>query len=160
MTIADTAVVAQLSNVQVVALTLYGEARGSTKALRLAIAATMHNRVQAKRAVWGLDARAVCLKRAQFSCWLPSGGAVNYAEVMRVARGLLAGDPPAAFPRLTECLSIAAVVVAGTLTDTLRGATHYYSPNAMVPRNRVPTWAIGLTPVAVIGGTRFFAGVR
>jgi hypothetical protein len=46
------------------------------------------------------------------------------------------------------------------LVDTVGGATHYYSPPAMVPKGRVPSWAHGLEPVAVIDGTRLFAGVK
>jgi hypothetical protein len=37
----------------------------------------------------------------------------------------------------------------------VRGATHYYAPAAMIPKGRVPAWAIG-PPVARVGGHLFF----
>lgn len=161
MTILDVDVVAQLTPAQRVGLTLYGEARGSSKALRAAIASAIGNRVKAQRPRWGLTADAVCLARGQFSCWSPAGnGASNYRTVMNAARLVATGGDVGTLPVLGECLALGAEVVAAVLPDTVHGATHYYSPAAMVPRNRVPPWAVGLEPVAVVDGTRFFAGVK
>ncbi len=160
MTMQDADLVAKLTPAQRVGLTLYGEARGSSRALRMAIASTIGNRVKAQRPRWGLTADAVCLARAQFSCWSPAGGAANHQVVLNAARLLIAGDALEQLPMLRECLALGAEVVARVLPDTVNGATHYYSPAAMVPRNRVPAWAVGLDPVAIVDGTRFFAGVR
>ena len=160
MTLQDTDIVAQLTPAQRVGLTLYGEARGSSPALRHAIASAIGNRVKARRPRWGLTADAVCLAPRQFSCWSPAGGAANYDTVMSVARGLVAGGAVQGPSILRTCLALGAEVVAGVLADTVQGATHYYSPAAMVPRERVPAWAVGLEPVAVIDGTKFFAGVK
>jgi N-acetylmuramoyl-L-alanine amidase len=159
MTMSDAVLIAQLTPTQVVALTLYGEARGASDALRIGIAGAIRNRVLAQRPRWGLTAADVCRKPAQFSCWSPAGGAPNYHAVMEAAQLLVAGGQPKHAP-LKACLVLGAEVVTSVLADTVHGATHYYSPGGMVPRDRVPAWAIGLEPVAVIDGTRFFAGVR
>lgn len=160
MTAENGEIVAQLTPAQIVALTLYGEARGSSPAMRDGIASVIVNRVKARRKGWGLTPAAVCLARMQFSCWTPLGGASNYNHVMGVARLLAAGRSTLGIMGLRACLSLGESVIDGERVDTVRGATHYYSPAAMVPRGRVPAWAKGLEPVAEIDGTRFFAGVK
>lgn len=159
MTLATAVLVAQLAPSQKVGLTVYGEARGASEALRAGVASAIGNRVKAQRPRWGLTADEVCLKPAQFSCWSPIGGAANYSVVVAAAQQL-ADSYVITDPRLKACLALGAEVVAGVLPDTVAGATHYFSPSAMVPRDRVPAWAVGLQPVAAIDGMRFFAGVK
>lgn len=138
MTMHDADVIAQLTPAQRVGLTLYGEARGASPALRAGIAAAIENRVKAQRSRWGLTADAVCLAPKQFSCWSPAGGgATNYQTVMNAARLVAIGSELETLPVLRVCLALGAEVVAGVLADTVHGATHYYSPAAMVPRNRI-----------------------
>jgi hypothetical protein len=150
----DAEVLAVLSQTQIVGLTLFGEARGPSRELRHAIASVIANRVRARQQT----PAAVCLASRQFSCWSAAGGAENYHAVMESARWLAAGMVPGQL--LGACLVLGSDVVSRTLADSVHGATHYYSPAAMVPKNKVPAWAIGLTPVAVIDGTRFYAGVK
>lgn len=159
MTLDESQVVGELTPAQRVGLTLYGEARGSSLALRVAIASVIGNRARAKRSAWGLTPDAVCLKPGQFSCWSAAGGEVNHRVVMAAARALAAGELVRSAV-LRGCLEIGETVIDGECGDAVSGATHYYSPAAMVPRHRVPTWAVGLEPVAVIDGTKFFAGVK
>lgn len=160
MTLQDAAIVAQLTPAQRVGLTLYGEARGSSQTLRVAIASAIGNRVRARRRSWGLTADEVCLKPMQFSCWSPAGGAANYQTVIDAARQLVAGGSFDGHPILCGCLVLGAEVVAAVLPDSVAGATHYYSPRSMQPPGRVPAWAVGLKPVAFIEKTFFFAGVK
>ena len=150
----ETDLIAALSDPQIVGLTLYGEARGGTPQLRAAIASVILNRVKAQHQAWGLTAREVCLKPWQFSCWKVEGGASNHQAVMDAAGHLLRNAVIG--PVLKGCLALGAEVCTGTLTDTAHGATMYYAPAAMVPADRVPSWAVGLQPVAVVDGTRFY----
>ena len=150
-------IVTQLTPAQCVGLTIYGEARGGSPALRAAIASVIWNRLAWGHPAWGLTPAAICLAHGQFSCWSPTGGAANYAAVMNVARLLVRGIALPSFLNLRACLALGAAVVAGTHDDTVHGATFYYSPAAMVPRTRVPSWAVGREPVAVISGTKFYA---
>jgi len=158
MTTDETTLIALLTPGQRVGLTLYGEARGSSLALRAAIASVIGNRVRAQRDQWGLTADAVCLKRGQFSCWSPAGGVANHEFVIAAAKSMAAGLPLTA--ALRTCLAIGDEVVADAFTDSVHGATHYYSPLAMIPKHRVPDWAVGLKPVAIVDSTLFFAGVK
>lgn len=155
----DLDLTAQLSELQTLALTVYGEARGESVYGRIAVGCTVRNRVAANKARWGLNSyKQVCLKAWQFSCWLPAGGADNYATVMEAARVLLGGERPG--PVLRECLWVAEGVMTDRLQDCVSGATHYFAPAAMKPAGKVPEWANGLYHVAQIGSHLFYAGVR
>lgn len=160
MTLSDADLVAQLTPAQRVGVTLYGEARGSSDVLRVGIASAIGNRVKAQRQHWGLTADAVCLAPRQFSCWSPAGGRLNYEVVTQAVRLVIGGRSSQWSTILRGCIALGAEVVAGALEDSVKGATHYYSPAAMVPRDRVPLWALGLKPTVVIDGTKFFAGVK
>lgn len=146
--------IAALSDPQIVALTLYGEARGGTPRLRASVASVILNRVKAQHKAWGLTAREVCLAPWQFSCWKVAGGAANHQTVMDAAGHLLRQSTIG--PILKGCLALGAEVCTGTLTDSAHGATYYYAPAAMKPAGAVPKWAIGLEPVAIVDGTRFY----
>lgn len=146
-----------LSPIQRVALTLWGEARGSSPQLRAGIASAILNRVTAQRVGWGLTADDVCLKRKQFSCWNDSPGDTNHFMVIDAARNLIRGDGVG--PILRECLGLAIKVCEGTHPDRVKQATHYYSPDAMVPKGRIPYWAVGHDPTVIIDSTRFFKGI-
>jgi hypothetical protein len=152
----DRDVIARLSPEEIVGLTLYGEARGSSPALRTAIACVIQNRAAAQRSTWGLTPQAVCLAPIQFSCWSSASGAANYSSVMDAAAHLADKRQPQG-PTIRECLALAWHVTGGTLDDTVKGATLYYSPPAMVPPGRIPFWAVGRDAVVIIDSTHFFA---
>lgn len=153
----DQDIIASLSPVQVVGLTLWGEARGESRHLRHAIGSAVLNRVKAQRQTWGLTAQDVCLAPLQFSCW-NAGADRNHQALLEAARHLLRQEPIG--PILRESLELAARICDGTLPDAVKTSTHYYSPDAMVPRGRVPKWARGHSPAVIIDNTHFFAGIR
>ncbi|MBO6808833.1 cell wall hydrolase [Thalassospira sp.] len=135
-----------LSEVEVLARTLYGEARGEELAGIEAVASVILNRVAfAKRRGrywWGNDVKSVCLKPAQFSCW-------NKADPNR--KKLLALSPRDPAYRL--CKRIAKRAVAGELPDQTDGATHYHTHAVD------PFWARGHVPVAEIGNHLFYKNI-
>lgn len=153
----DADVISALNQSFRVALTLWGEGRGGSTALRVGIASTLKNRMLIQRPDWGLTFGDICLEHSQYSCWTPVDGQDNYNAVLSAARQLLAGNVGG--PILRSCLTIATGLINGSLKDTVCKATHYYSPYAMIPRGRVPFWAVGKTPAATIDNTLFFAGV-
>ena len=140
-----------LTEPQVLALTLYGEARGEPIEGRVAVGCVIRNRVESGR--WGGSYRHVCLQKWQFSCWIPEGGITNYETVMSAARMLLRGR---VLPVLSECLWIADGLISGALLDRVRGANHYYNPKAMKPVGRIPGWAKGKTAHVTVGEHLFF----
>jgi len=134
-----------LSAAQTVALTMWAEGRSRLEpnrgwvpnpvAAMADVANVIVNRIHDAR--WRrLTLKEICLQRAQFSCWLPIGGAGNYDALMREAQQLLAGADPG--QTLGACLDVASACVAGTFRDRLDGATHYHATWTPPPRWAAP----------------------
>lgn len=137
----------------VVAATLWAEARGETPPGRVAVANVIANRVKARRRHFGLDAKAVCLMPWQFSCWRPEGGKANHELCVAAALSLHRGNP--AGPVMRHCVELAEQVVAGAIVDTVKGADHYLT-RELYESDARPTWATGAFPVCSIGSHHFF----
>ena len=130
------------SAIDVLARTLWGEARGESEIGMVAVAAVIANRTRAQRVKWGLTVEAVCKAPKQFSCWnppLPNDDAAknNYDSMLKVG-------PES--PLFARCLKIARKTLRGDIADPTHGADHYYNPALAAP-----DWAQGQTPVATIG---------
>lgn len=133
--------------VDILARTLYGEARGEPVRGKEAVAAVIMNRVRRARERggywWGSTVPEVCLKRWQFSCW-------NENDPNR--EKILAVTPDNR--NFAACLRIAKRAVAGVLADPTDGATHYHTEGC------APLWAVGRQPSAVIGRHSFYSEVE
>lgn len=147
----DLELIASLSDAEVVAVTLWGEARNEGHKGRAAIAHVVENRVKDGR--YGKTARAVCLRPWQFSCWTPKGGQANYERVIDAARAIKRATPLG--PQLLDCLAI--VDTLPSIPDMTMGATHYVTQELF--ETKPPKWAVGLTPCARVGSHVFFKGV-
>lgn len=131
----------------IVARTLWGEARGEGREGQEAIANVIMNRVVRARARqggwwWGSDPVAVCRKPWQFSCWNPNDP--NRRKLDWVS---------AKDPIFARCLAIAKRALAGELPDRTRGATHYHE------QSLAPPWSLGRTPTTQIGRHVFYADI-
>ena len=132
----------------VLARTLWGEARGEGRAgmeavacVALARQAVVIRRPGRRRQFGGPDVASICRAPMQFSCW--NAGDPNY-------RWLTAPTIAAADFMVARAIAIKAL--NGQLLDTTGGADHY-----CVSRIAGQTaWARGKTPTAVIGGHSFF----
>src|SRR3990172_3605788 len=153
MTLVETVRTA-LSESQIVGLTIWGEARGEPIEGQIAVGNVIRNRVLAGR--YGDGWVGVCLAKWQFSCWTEVGGAENYAAMSERVERLLRGDTELAGSIFDQCQFIAEGLVHGRVRDNVKGAVNYYAPLAMLPEGRVPTWAVGLSPVIEIGAHRFY----
>lgn len=151
----DAAILAELSPVSIVALTIYGEADTTSLDAMRDVASVIHNRRETGR--WGTDYQAVCLAPWQFSCWKKEGGLANYNRVRRAARVLW--DEGERSEALQAAVWVAQGIVSGMLKDSVKCATHYYAPAAMVPAGRPPSWAKNQTPVLERAGHRFYTGI-
>jgi N-acetylmuramoyl-L-alanine amidase len=147
----------ELTDGQIFALTLWAEGRGEPIEGRIAIACVIRNRMFHGK--WGDTYGKVCLAPYQFSCWRPQGGLENYKVLQALALKVSKGEPTAD-PIYLECTWVARGIMDEVIRDRVKGATHYYSPEGMIPRDRVPSWALGLEPVAIIGRHLFFKGVK
>lgn len=128
------------SDLDTLARTLWGEARGEGGRGMEAVASVILNRARYPR-WWGHDVRSVCLARSQFSCWLPKPeGELNLLQ------DVTAADASFRLARL-----IAAAALAGQLVDATCGANSYANLHVSSP-----AWARGRTPCAVIGLHSFF----
>lgn len=158
----DPEIRASLADLDALALTLFGEARGEPVEGRIAVGSVIRNRVKAPRR-FGTTYAAVCHARAQFSCWFRFGGEQNYKLMYDLALAIIEHKPlpldAVSLAIYEETRFVAEGIADERLRDRVRGATHYYAPAAMVPRDRVPDWAIGKAPVAKVGSHLFFVGV-
>lgn len=163
----DTEVKAALDDYTSLWLTMYGEARGdflegsSSVEERIAVGCAVRNRLlRPKR--FGNSYRAVCLGRAQFSCWWTWGGKSNYTHVIALARAMV--EKRSELPTMSELegllmretMFLAEGIIGGQIIDRTKGASHYYAPAAMVPRNKVPESAKG-RPTLKIGSQLFYS---
>lgn len=133
--------------IDILARTLYGEARGEfgrpdggLSAL-IGVANVVMNRLE-KKSWFGSTLQEVCLKPYQFSCW-------NASDPNRV---LLLSVTPQKSQIFKTCLEVAERVAEGTWPDLTRGADHYYA----IWLARAPSWARGKKPVTKIGHHLFY----
>ena len=131
--------------VQVVAQTLWGEARGESERGMRAVACVIEER-RRRRWMKATNAAEVCLAPFQFGCW-------NRNDPNRARMEAIARQPDAAY---TLATAIAQELVAGELVDITDRATHYYAASMPAP----PGWARGKRPCATVGHHLFFNDIR
>lgn len=124
--------------IDILARTLWGEARGEGADGMRAVAAVIMNRVK-RGGWWGRTVEEVCRKPYQFSCW--NRDDPNFAKM----RSVNASDLTFAAAR-----RIARRAVYGVLKDPVAGADHYHAAGAS------PVWACREKPVAVVGRHVFY----
>lgn len=149
-----------LSDVQIVACTLYGEARSEPTEGILAVACVIRNRVKTdighdkQPDWWGEGYAGVCLKKWQFSCWLPEGGEGNHKKLAKLVADLRANTVTDA--RYKECAWIATGIVNNWCRDITKGADSYHVAG-MMPR---PEWAQNASPVIQVAKHVFYRLVK
>lgn len=133
--------------IDVLARTLWGEARGEGKAGMEAVACVILNRVEIARKLhgywWGNNIMQVCQKPFQFSCWNKSDP--NFRKLTSVTENDI---------YFATALRVARRAVLGFVKDPTYGATHYHARN--LTGNSAPDWAKGQKPTAVIGRHVFY----
>lgn len=133
--------------IDTLARTLWGEARGELYGGRVAVGCVVRNRVELdlhgddKPDWWGEGYVEVCLKPFQFSCW--NADDPNRSKLLAVTEG------DAVF---AECLVIARQVIGGDLPDVTLGATHYHRVGLDYPKS----WGKPRRPMIQIGRHLFY----
>lgn len=122
-------------DLDILARTIYGEARGEDWEGKIAVGHVVLNRAIRRDTSAAHEAQ----RPWQFSCW-------NHNDPNR-AKLLAVTEADAAF---RECLRAAEAVLTGAEPDPTEGATHYHTPAVS------PFWSRGKEPCAVIGGHLFF----
>lgn len=135
-------------DVDILARTLYGEARGEDGIGRQCVAWTIRNRaVQRYRG----DSIAACaMWPHQYSCWNPTDP--NY----RLLNEVTLADFVFRYCFLSSLL----VVDADQKSDPIAGARHYHAiAQPAWAQSWPPDWAVGHTPCATVGRHVFYSGV-
>lgn len=127
-----------MSDLDILARTIYGEARGEGQEGMEAVACVVMNRYRSHKwycgYTWqnGMKVPSVaqtCLKRYQFSCWNKNDP--NLDKVLKVT----------AHDKLfQECLLVAERALSGELKDFTHGAVYYHTKDIR------PQWAKGKSP--------------
>ena len=129
----------RLSDIELLACFIWGEARGEKVEGKLAIVHVVLNRVKA-RSYYGRTIRDVILKPGHFTC-LEENGPI-FAQISK----LPSGDREFAF-----CKAIAELATRGHLkNDPTGGATHFHRLNSTTP------WSPKLTYLRQIGNHVFY----
>lgn len=134
-----------LDETKLLALCIYGEARGEKQEGKIAVASVIMNRVT--RAGWfGTGIKGVILKPKQFSCF--NGNDPNYLKLM-----VIATQWETYFQKdkhLRECCFVAEGVISGTIKGTVGNACFYHALNCR------PSWSGKMIIVATIGNHVFY----
>jgi hypothetical protein len=125
--------------VDTLARTLWGEARGEGRVGMEAVASVILNRLH-RQNWWGKSISAVCRRAWQFSCW--NQNAPGLKQLMSIT---------ASDPEFRTAVAVANEAVKLQLPDITKRATHYYASYIPAPR-----WARGKTPCCSIGRHLFF----
>lgn len=139
----------------VMARTIWGEARNSGYSGMQSVANVIMNRARANKRMWGgSSVSAVCKYPAQFSCW--NVGDPNRAKLIAVTKD---------DKNFKTALEIAAKALSGNLPDITRGATFYLTVAAYKGHQKVgyksgSSWSYGTQPMASVGGHYFFSNYQ
>lgn len=139
-------------DIDVLARTIWGEARGEGRDGQIAVGWCVRNRVEmdlhndGKPDWWGEGYEGVCRKPSQFSCWNRNDPNSAY----------LRGEKQIPARQFIECREAAIAVIDAHEPDPTGKATHYYNPKAVT---RTPAWVKGASRVAQIGKHIFFKDV-
>lgn len=129
-----------MTDIETVARTVYGEARGEPWAGKLAVAWVIRNRAE-NPGWWGYGYGDVCLKPDQFSCWNANDPNVDQLKAVTTAS-----------PFFRECLAATASVMGNIDPDPTKGASHYKVTLLPWPKD----WGAEKPALVVIGNHSFF----
>lgn len=127
-------------DIDTLARTIYGEARGETFEGQKAVGLVIINRYKSNKWFAGSSVADTCLKSMQFSCWNatdPNSEKIKKASTKTIS----------AFLKLAEDL------IKGKFADITNGATHYHTKAIK------PSWAKGKIPCAEIGQHVFYKNI-
>jgi len=154
-------------DLNILTLTIYGEARGEPREGKVGVAWSVRNRATAdlwdddRDDWWGEGIAGVCLRSWQYSCWNKPGQAQSQRERLEqflvgndVLRGIL--KPNCRVDDAFEaCWRVASAVLEDREPDPTFGSTHYY-----LAGSPEPAWARGKRPAVKLGRHLFFNDIE
>ena len=130
-------------DLEIMARTVFGEARGEERLGKIAVAWVIVNRWKSGRWFAGDTLSATCLMPWQFSCWNPNDPMRPKIEAVTLDK-----------PSFRACTNVSLMVIADEYPDPTSGATHYYASHI-----GTPVWAVGKTVDKTIGRHLFFRNI-
>ena len=140
----------KLSGSQILALTIYGEARGESVEGQIAVGSVILERVD-KQGWMGKTIPEVCLKKWQFSCFNENDP--NYPKLLHIAENWDKEIP--ANKMLNSCWGIALGLVTGNIPRTPEIADSHATQYLTVDCNA--SWEKKMKKVVTIGRHDFYA---
>jgi len=131
------------TNIVLMALTIWREARGESFDARTGVAFVIRNRVN-RPCWWGKTWLQVCFTKWQFSgvTGVGDGNLIKWPQENHIAD----------WKSWEDCLLIAEKVYNGQLSDPTKGATHYHDDSIDYPQ----AWGDNMQPTTSIGKLRFY----
>lgn len=135
---------------EILALTIYGEARGEPIEGQVAVASVIRNRFQDNLQKYR-SVKDVCLEPKQFSCW--NDDDPNLAKLLAMAARIDATDTyPDKYYK--QAYVIANAIAANTILDNTKGCRYYMELSLF--QTKRPKWALAATNIKTIGNHVFF----
>lgn len=139
-----------LSDTELMALVIYGEARGESREGKIAVGSVILERVDHRK--WdGETIHDVCLMPYQFSCLLPADP--NF-QILK----LIAGDWTTKFMRSTvlqECYQVAEGLINGDIPRAGKIAEHHCCQYKTIDCEA--SWARKMKKILTVGNHEFYA---
>lgn len=132
-----------MTEYEVLARTIWGEARSEGLAGMVAVASVIMKRVS--MGYQGFGIKEVCTRKYQFSCWLE--GDPNRNKLLGVS---------GADPIFAQCCVIAELAAQGLLNDNTQGSKHYHVTSMGFP----VSWGEEKEPCVIIEDHSFYNNVR
>lgn len=139
-----------LSEQDVLTLTIIGEGRGERIEGQVAIGSIIRNRLYHSPVRYKsyID---VCLENAQFSCWNMNDP--NRALLNDLALQMVAGQK-IVDPYFRQCALVAQGIISWAILDNTHGALNYVTNDTW--NKKRPTWSLQAKNITEIGNQTFF----
>ncbi len=137
----------KLSDLELLTLCIYGEARGEGLDGMLAVGSVVSNRGK-NPCWWGHNIQQVILKPHQLSCF--NEGDPNRDTIETIAEGF--NESLEKMNVLRNCYWIAKGILEGYLTSNVGNANHYHTKHVN------PAWNDKMRLVNIIGNHKFYYG--
>ncbi len=133
-----------LKELEILARTIWGEARGEGLKGQRAVAHVIMNRVRDGR--WPPAIIGVCRQPMQFSCWNMSGEQSQRAECTAVHTDLLVK---------TGCYTAAVIVATDYDQDDITAGANHYLTTELLHSSKSPSWADPNKVTVAVGNHTF-----
>lgn len=143
----DNELLENLSPIEIVGLTIIGEARGEPIHGQVAVGCVIRNRLLNGKKTY----TDVCLAHRQFSCWNVNDP--NRAVLIELAEMLLKGQKLTS-PYHKQCMFVALGIVNHDIMDNTNGALNYMTRDLFDART--VEWAKDATNISTKGNHIFF----